>query len=101
MNVKQACAGAVRAPRSPEREMTDAAKSAVATVHSDGEERLVTARLAVLEAAARIDPDPAQVVHWYRFTPIRELGELTAEAFIGSDRASDDLAFLHRAGNAC
>lgn len=50
--------------------------------------------LAVIKAAARVEPDIAAITSWYRDTPIAGLGDMTAESLVNNGRVSDVLAFL-------
>ncbi|MEO9229747.1 MAG: hypothetical protein ABI216_12500, partial [Devosia sp.] len=51
-------------------------------------------KLAVLRAAAKIEPEPAEVMHWYRTIPIVHLSRLTAEELVAGGRADEVLGFL-------
>ncbi len=55
---------------------------------------LIPVALAVLRVAAEIEPDRAAVMEWYRCTPIRELGDLSAEQLVALGRAEMVIAFL-------
>jgi hypothetical protein len=55
---------------------------------------LIPVALAVLRVAAEIEPNPAVVMDWYRWTPIRELGNLSAEQLVALGRAEMVIAFL-------
>jgi hypothetical protein len=57
---------------------------------------LIPVELAVLRAAAELEPNPALVITWYRETPIAALGQLTAEQLVGMGRAELVVAFLRR-----
>jgi hypothetical protein len=50
--------------------------------------------LAVLRVAAEVEPCPKAVMQWYRHTPIRELGNLSAERLVALGRAEMVIAFL-------
>jgi hypothetical protein len=63
-------------------------------VHGPGQYNLSADILAVIKAAARVEPDIAAIMSWYRDTPIAELGEMTAESLVGSGHLGDVLAFL-------
>lgn len=53
----------------------------------------IPAALAVLRVAAEIEPRPTAVMEWYRRTPIRELGNLSAEQLVALGRAEMVIAF--------
>ena len=53
-----------------------------------------TAALAVLEAAAELEPELAEAVAWYLLVPIAELGQLTASELVAQGREAAVLAFL-------
>jgi hypothetical protein len=55
--------------------------------------------MAVFRAAARIEPDPAEVMVWYCDTPIAELDGSSAKALVASGRADEVLAFLREIGD--
>lgn len=55
---------------------------------------LIPVALAVLRVAAEVEPCPKAVVRWYRHTPIRELGNLSAEQLVALGRAEMVIAFL-------
>ena len=55
---------------------------------------LIPAALAVLRLAAEIEPDPADVMHWYRQTRIAELGYLTAAELVSLGRTETVIDFL-------
>ena len=55
---------------------------------------LIPVELAVLRAAAELEPNPDLVVTWYRETPIAALGQLTAEQLVAIGRAELVVAFL-------
>jgi len=55
--------------------------------------------MAVFRAAARIEPDPAEVMAWYCATPIAELDGSTAKALVASGRADEVLVFLREIGD--
>ena len=55
---------------------------------------LIPAALAVLRVAAQIEPDPADVLRWYRQTPIAELGHLTAAELVSLGRSATVIEFL-------
>lgn len=57
---------------------------------------LIPVELAVLRAAAKLEPNPALLITWYRETPIAALGQLTAEQLVGMGRAEMVVAFLRR-----
>jgi hypothetical protein len=61
---------------------------------------LIPVALAVLRVAAQIEPDPAEVMQWYRSTRIGELGHLTATELVALGRAEAVIHFLQsiRAG---
>ena len=48
----------------------------------------------VLREAARVEPDEAARVAWYRDDPIVDLDRQTAEALVASGRYEEVLAFL-------
>ena len=48
----------------------------------------------VLREAARVEPDEAARIAWYRNDPIAPLGRETAEALVASGRYTEVLAFL-------
>jgi hypothetical protein len=48
----------------------------------------------VLRVAAEVEPCPKAVMQWYRHTPIRELGNLSAERLVALGRAEMVIAFL-------
>lgn len=56
--------------------------------------RIIPSAMAVLRVAARIEPDPAQVLEWYRHTKIAEFGSLTAEQLVTTGRAPAVIHFL-------
>ena len=53
-----------------------------------------TAALAVLEAAAELEPALAEAVAWYLLVPIAELDQLTAGELVAQGREAAVLAFL-------
>jgi len=53
-----------------------------------------TAALAVLEAAAELEPELAEAVAWYLLVPIAELDQLTAGELVAQGREAAVLAFL-------
>lgn len=55
---------------------------------------LIPAALAVLRVAAEIEPDPADVMRWYRQTRIAELGYLTAAELVSLGRTETVIDFL-------
>lgn len=55
---------------------------------------LIPAALAVLRVAAEIEPDPADVMRWYRQTRIAELGYLTAAELVSLGRTQAVIDFL-------
>lgn len=55
--------------------------------------------MAVFRAAARIEPDLAEVTAWYCDTPIAELDGSTAKALIAAGRVDEVLAFLREIGD--
>ena len=55
---------------------------------------LIPAALAVLRIAAEIEPDPGEVLNWYRYTRIGELGHLTAAQLVSMGRAAMVVEFL-------
>jgi hypothetical protein len=55
---------------------------------------VIPAALAVLRVAAQIEPDPADVMRWYRQTRIAELGHLTAAELVSLGRAATVIEFL-------
>jgi hypothetical protein len=55
---------------------------------------VIPATLAVLRVAAEIEPDPVAMMAWYRRTPIRELGNLPAEALVALGRTEIVITFL-------
>ena len=57
---------------------------------------LIPVKLAVLRAAAELEPNPALIVAWYRETPITAPGQLTAEQLVAMGRAELVVAFLRR-----
>jgi hypothetical protein len=59
---------------------------------------LIPTALAVLRVAAEIEPDPAEVMEWYRSTPIRELGGLSAEQLVALGRVEAVIGFLRAIG---
>lgn len=61
---------------------------------------LIPAALAVLRVAAELEPDPVEVVEWYRATPIRELGGLSAEQLVALGRVEAVIGFLRAIGSA-
>ncbi|KRE86032.1 hypothetical protein ASG75_10895 [Rhodanobacter sp. Soil772] len=60
---------------------------------------LIPVALAVLREAVEIEPDPAEVMHWYRATRIAELGHLTAAELVALGRAEAVIAFLRSIRN--
>ena len=56
--------------------------------------QLIPAALAVLRTAATIEPNPINVLEWYRSDPVAELGHLTAEQLVSLGRAEVVIAFL-------
>jgi hypothetical protein len=54
---------------------------------------LIPAALAVLRVAAEIEPDPADVMPWYRQTRIAELGYHTAAELVSLGRTETVIAF--------
>jgi hypothetical protein len=48
----------------------------------------------VLREAARVEPDEARRIAWYRNDPIEHLGLQTAEVLVASGRYEEVLAFL-------
>lgn len=59
---------------------------------------IIPSALAVLRAAAEIEPDPERVLDWYRYTPISELGSLTAKQLVWAGCASIVIDFLQSIG---
>lgn len=55
---------------------------------------LIPVALAVLRIAAETESDPEAIMEWYRWTPIRELGNLSAEQLVALGRAELVIAFL-------
>lgn len=55
---------------------------------------LIPAALAVLRVAAEIEPDPVNVMRWYRQTRIAELGYLTAAELVSLGRTEAVIDFL-------
>lgn len=55
---------------------------------------LIPAALAVLRMAAEIEPEPAEVLRWYRTTCIEHLGHLTPEKLVALGRAEQVIGFL-------
>ena len=55
---------------------------------------LIPAALAVLRVAAEIEPEPAEVLYWYRSTRIEQLGQLTPEKLVALGRAEELVSFL-------
>ena len=55
---------------------------------------LIPAALAVLRVAAEIEPEPAEVLRWYRATCIEHLGHLTPEKLVALGRAEEVIGFL-------
>lgn len=51
----------------------------------------------VLHEAARIEPDEAARMAWYRGDPIATLGQQTAESLVACGRHEDVLGFLRAA----
>lgn len=56
--------------------------------------RIIPSALAVLRVAAHIEPDPEQVLDWYRHARISELGFFTAEQLVEMGRAPVVIDFL-------
>ena len=56
--------------------------------------RIIPSALAVLRVAAGMEPDPLQVLDWYRHTRIAELGFLSAEQLVAMGRAPVVIDFL-------
>ena len=52
------------------------------------------AMLAILQLAARIEPDSTKVLEWYRSTPIKTLDGQSAEQLVAMDRAAEVIGFL-------
>ena len=50
----------------------------------------------VLREAARVEPDEAARIAWYRNDPIVPLGRETAEALVASGRYGEVLSFLRQ-----
>ncbi len=50
--------------------------------------------LAVLRAAAEIEPEPAEVMRWYRTIPILTLSHCTAQELVALGRAEEVITFL-------
>jgi len=59
---------------------------------------VIPAALAVLRVAAEVEPDPVEVMEWYRTTPIRELGGLCAEQLVALGRVEMVIGFLRAIG---
>jgi len=59
---------------------------------------LIPVTLAVLRVAAEIEPDPVEVMEWYRSTPILELGGLSAEQLVALGRVEAVIGFLRAIG---
>lgn len=55
---------------------------------------LIPAAQEVLRVAAQIEPDPADVMQWYRQVRITELGHLTAAELVSLGRAAAVVGFL-------
>lgn len=55
---------------------------------------LIPAAQAVLSMAAEIEPEPAEVLRWYRTTRIEHMGQQTAAQLVASGRAGDLITFL-------
>jgi len=53
-----------------------------------------TAMLAILQLAARIEPDSTAVLEWYRSTPIKTLDGQSAEQLVAGDRGAEVIDFL-------
>lgn len=58
---------------------------------------LIPVALAVLRVAVEVEPDPAEVMYWYRNTRIGELGHLTAAELVALGRAEAVIDFLRAA----
>ncbi len=56
--------------------------------------RIIPTALAVLYVAVQIEPSSERVLEWYLYTPIAELGYLTAEQLVSMGRASVVIEFL-------
>lgn len=54
----------------------------------------LSATLAVLELARKIEPGVVTAMHWYRNVPITELGDLSAQQLVARGRAESVVAFL-------
>lgn len=61
---------------------------------------LIPVEVAVLRAAAELEPNPALVTIWYQETPIAALGQLTAEQLVAMGRAQLVVAFLRGIHNS-
>jgi hypothetical protein len=55
---------------------------------------LIPAAMAVLRVAAEIEPEPAEVLYWYRSTGIEQFGQLTPEKLVAMGRAEEVVSFL-------
>jgi hypothetical protein len=56
--------------------------------------QLIPVALAVLRVAAEIEPEPVEVMRWYRTTCIEHLGHLTPERLVALGRAEEVIGFL-------
>lgn len=56
--------------------------------------QLIPAALAVLRVAAGIEPEPAELLRWYRTTHIEHMGHLTPERLVALGRAEEVIGFL-------
>jgi hypothetical protein len=62
---------------------------------------IIPVALAVLRAAAKVEPNPGEVIAWYRKVHIAELGNLTAEQLVSMGRAEFVIAFLQSIRDGC
>lgn len=60
-------------------------------------DHVISAALAVLRMAASLEPDPVEVMAWYRGVPIAVLDGLTAAELVRQGRSDAVLAFLRTA----
>lgn len=72
--------------------------TALAPDHNCNVVSLAPAAQLVQRIAARIEPDPREVMHWYRKVPITELDQLTAAELVVAGRAEAVIKFLQAIG---
>jgi|GEM_PF-2369913 len=78
----------------PERTRASASPILFASGTRQAQPGSTTAMLAILQLAARIEPDSTAVLEWYRSTPIKTLDGQSAEQLVAGNRAAEVIDFL-------